>query len=259
MKMDFHAEENQTSYTGRNASGEWRACISELVDIRDQAVADIGCGGGIYSRAFVDLGAAHVSAVDFSAAMLDAARAYCAGVADISFHQGTAMATGLEDAGYDVVLERAVIHHVADYDHNFAELFRILKPGGLVIIQDRTLADVQQPPSVEHIRGHFFHVFPHLLATEAARRPAEETVQQALTRSGFARIRSRTLWETRKVHINRAALADDIVQRRGRSLLHALTDDELQQLVEYVQAQLPEGTVVEKDRWTLWVAERPFD
>jgi ubiquinone/menaquinone biosynthesis C-methylase UbiE len=259
MKMDFHAEENKTSYTGRGASDEWRECVSGLVDIRDKAAADIGCGGGIYSRALMELGAAHVSAVDFSAAMLEGARDYCAGIGGISFQQGTVMATGLEEARYDFVLERAVIHHFDEYEQNFAELFRILKPGGQLIIQDRTMTDVQQPPSVDHIRGYFFQAFPRLLETEAARRPDDEKVQQALVRSGFARVESCALWETRKIHRNKAILADDILKRTGRSLLHALADDELQQLVDYLQDQLPEGNLVEKDRWTLWTAERPGD
>ena len=259
MGMDFHAQENKTSYTGRGASDEWRQCIAALVDIRNKAAADIGCGGGIYSRALVELGAAQVSAVDFSAAMLEGARDYCAGIENISFQQGTVMATGLADERFDVVLERAVIHHFDEYEQNFAELFRILKPEGLLIIQDRTIADVQQPPSVEHIRGYFFQAFPWLLDTEVGRRPDAEKVEQALIRSGFTRVKSCTLWETRKLHTSLAQLGDDILRRTGRSLLHALTDEELQRLVDYLQNQLPEGNLVEKDRWTLWSAERPAD
>lgn len=59
--------------------------------------------------------------------------------------------------------------------------------------------------------------------------------------------------------MNKAVLADDILNRTGRSLLHALTDDELRRLVDYLHEQLPEGNLVEKDRWTLWSAERPVD
>ncbi len=257
MEMDFHATANKTSYTGRHASDEWRECISGLIDVRDKTAADIGCGGGIYARALVELGAAHVAAMDFSTAMLDGARKDCAGIAAISFQQGTAIATGLEASRYDLVLERAVIHHLDAYDQNAAEVFRILKPGGKLIIQDRTIADVRQPPSAEHIRGYFFQAFPRLLDVETARRPDDEQIQHALVRCGFAHVQSSTLWETRKVHVDKATLAEEVLKRTGRSLLHALTDDELQQLVRYLHDQLPEGKLFEKDRWTLWVAERP--
>ena len=259
MRIDFHAQENKTTYTGRGASSEWREFISGFVDVRGRVAADIGCGGGIYTRALVELGVAQVYAVDFSTAMLEGAREACGGIEAISFHQGTAVATGLGDATCDLVLERAVIHHLDAYDQNCAELFRILKPGGQLVIQDRTMADVQQPPSVEHIRGYFFQVFPHLLETEGSRRPDDEQLQQALTSSGFIGVQSHTLWETRKTYLKRADLADDILKRTGRSLLHALTDDELQQLVDYLEGHLPEGNLVEKDRWTVWTAERPVD
>ncbi len=143
--------------------------------------------------------------------MLEAARETCTGIEAISFHQGTAMSTGLGDATCDVVLERAVIHHLNAYDPNFAELFRILKPGGQVIIQDRTMADVHQPPSIEHIRGYFFQVFPRLLETEGARRPEDAQVQQALMGNGFTCVQSHTLWETRKIHLHKNALGDDLL------------------------------------------------
>ncbi len=59
--------------------------------------------------------------------------------------------------------------------------------------------------------------------------------------------------------MNRTALSDDLLKRTGRSLLYALTDDELQQLVDDLQGDLPDGRLVEKDRWTLWTAERTVD
>ncbi|SDN00730.1 hypothetical protein [Paenibacillus jilunlii] len=52
-----------------------------------------------------------------------------------------------------------------------------------------------------------------------------------------------------------------MLQRKGRSILHELTDNELVELVSFMKERL--GTVQptvqpieEKDRWTVWVAEK---
>lgn len=42
-------------------------------------------------------------------------------VNNVSLRQGTAIATGLGEATCDLVLERAVIHHLEAYDQNCAE------------------------------------------------------------------------------------------------------------------------------------------
>jgi hypothetical protein len=39
--------------------------------------------------------------------------------------------------------------------------------------------------------------------------------------------------------------------------LHDLDDAQLQELVQFIQAQLPDGDeIVEQDRWTIWFAKK---
>jgi hypothetical protein len=50
---------------------------------------------------------------------------------------------------------------------------------------------------------------------------------------------------------------DDLLERRGRSILHELSDSELEELVDYIEAKLSElnsNLIVEQDRWTIWTA-----
>ncbi len=55
---------------------------------------------------------------------------------------GDALAIPLQTSSMDVVTCRAVLHHIADLDGLFAELQRILRPGGVLLVQDGTrLAD----------------------------------------------------------------------------------------------------------------------
>lgn len=255
MAIDFHSKANRASYTGRRADPGWFDALRRIVDPKGKHVADIGCGGGIYSRAWREMGAPAVVGVDFSQEMVAAAREQAAGIPQICFRQGHAAATGLPSGGADIVFQRALIHHLKNYEACFAEAHRVLVPGGMLIVQDRTPADVDLPGSVEHVRGYFFECFPKLLAVETARRPTDDVVRTALQGAGFHDIQSSVLWEVRKFHQDREQLTQDLAARTGRSLLHHLTDGELKELISYMESRIPaDGPVIEKDRWTLWSA-----
>ena len=104
MPIDFHDEKNRHSYAQREADRSWREAIQELVHVTGRAVLDIGCGGGIYSRALAEMGAAHVTGVDFSQEMLAAATEYSRDYPQIRFVAGNALDTGLPGEEYDLIL-----------------------------------------------------------------------------------------------------------------------------------------------------------
>jgi hypothetical protein len=136
------------------------------------------------------------------------------------------------------------------------EAHRLLRPGGLCIVQDRTPEDVGQPGSERHPRGLILERFPRLREVERGRRPAAEELAAELRDAGFAEVRVRSLWEVRRVHAAREDFLREIGERKGRSLLHELDDAELGALVGHLAERLPDGPLTETDRWTLWVARR---
>ena len=78
---------------------------------------------------------------------------------------------------------------------------------------------------------------------------------ETLKEIGFKEIQEVKLWETRKVYEEKAQLLQDIRNRTGRSILHELEEEELQQLVKHIDDSLDtDSTIVEKDRWTIWKA-----
>lgn len=255
MPIDFHSELNRHTYDRRDSSADWAQAVMQLVEPRGRRIADVGCGGGIYAKAWLDLGAEAVFGVDFSAQMVAAASERLKDYPQASISQGDACATGLAAGSVDIVFERALIHHLERYEGCFAEAKRLLAPGGVFLVQDRTTADVEAAASVEHLRGYFFECFPRLLEIERSRRSKSGEVENALQRAGFAQIAVRTVWETRKTYENYDELARDLAARTGRSILHELSDSELQKLIAYIQVRLPDnGPIVEKDRWTFWAA-----
>lgn len=257
MTIDFHSEKNRYTYASRKAHDGWAKAILDVVDPRGARIADVGCGGGIYSNAWADLGVAAVVGIDFSEQMVIAARENAQQRLNVSFQQGSAENTGLPSENFDVVFERALIHHLQDFDDCFAEAYRLLVAGGKLIIQDRTPEDVQIPGSSEHIRGYFFELFPRLTEFETKRRPKDERVHDALLKAGFSNIESKNLWETRKVYDHFDLLAQDLRGRTGRSILHELDDGEIEQLIEHIGNQIDKSQAIfEKDRWTLWAAKK---
>jgi len=257
MSIDFHSQENKYTYGTRKANESWARAVEAAVDPRGKRVVDVGCGGGIYSQAWDDLGAQSVIGIDFSEQMVAAAREKAHGRARLSFQVGTAQATGLAAGAADIVFERALIHHLQEYYECCAEAYRLLAPGGTLLIQDRTPEDVGIPGSPTHIRGYFFDCFPRLSALEAGRRPTDAKVRDALREAGFQSLESATLWETRKVHAHFDDLAQDLASRNGRSILHELSDEELQTLITYIGERTGQAEPVEEqDRWTLWIARK---
>ncbi|WP_025026932.1 class I SAM-dependent methyltransferase [Caldalkalibacillus mannanilyticus] len=257
MTINFHDEKNKSSYTTRTADDSWIQLIHNNVHVSNKQMADIGCGGGIYTKALLSMGAAHVTGVDFSEAMLKGAAEYCHAIDNVTFRQGDAYQTTLPANQLDIVLERALIHHLKDIDACFKEAYRVLKKKGFLIIQDRTPQDCLVPGSENHIRGYFFEKFPHLIHTEVSRRYDSGQVKKALETNGFRLEKQLSLWETRCEYLHFEELEKDLLLRAGRSILHELTDEQLCELVAFIRDRLPDttGKMIEKDLWTIWIAQ----
>lgn len=259
MTINFHDEQNKYTYAARSADQGWIELLRPYFEHKPEIALDIGCGGGIYSKALLDLGTNLVMGMDFSESNLEGARDNCRAYENISFVQGNALDTGLPDATADVILERALIHHIRDLDACFKEASRLLKSGGLFIVQDRTEIDCLLPGSENHIRGYFFEKYPKLILKETERRYSSPAVLRSLAQHNFEIIEEISFWETRRIYHDIHDLEQDLLNRTGRSILHDLDEHELRALVDYILGTFQDKQgkqILEQDRWTLWIAKR---
>jgi ubiquinone/menaquinone biosynthesis C-methylase UbiE len=106
--------------------------ISELVraHLPCEAFLDAGCGDGRYLAALAEELPARRAGLDLSERILETARARL----DADLRQASLEAIPFADGEFDLVLCSQVIEHVLDADAAVAELVRVLRPGGTLVI-----------------------------------------------------------------------------------------------------------------------------
>ena len=115
-------------------------------------VADFGCGVGMTTRMLAEMVGPSGSAtgVDFSAAQVEEAREISAraGVGNVAFVQANACETGLPRASFDLAYCRFLLLHLPNPAACIAEMLAVLKPGGILVLEDGDLTTaMSQPPS----------------------------------------------------------------------------------------------------------------
>ncbi len=166
-----------------SASGQWDHLRAELFGDRFHlhallalldptlTVGDLGCGTGQVS----DLIAPHVAkviAVDGSTDMVQAARKRLKGFNQVDIRRGDMEALPIDEAQLDIAVVTLVLHHVPEPARALAEIHRVLKCGGRVLIVDMLPHDRQE---YQQQMGHVWLGF------------SEKTMKKYLEAAGFDR------------------------------------------------------------------------
>jgi demethylmenaquinone methyltransferase / 2-methoxy-6-polyprenyl-1,4-benzoquinol methylase len=169
-------------------------------------ILDLGCGTGELTRLTAHhFPEAEVVGVDFTAAMIAVARRRTSGPSNgrrIGYGRGTAMHLPFADGTFDLATNAFLARNLADLDGALAEMRRVLRPGGVLLVLEIT--EPASPTFGAVFHAYFDHVVPWLGAAvdsagpyrylpESLRRlPSRAKFRHALARAGFPRTEART-------------------------------------------------------------------
>jgi len=139
---------------------------------------DIGCGTGNYTHEFQSSGFSFVG-IDPSQTMLDVANQ---GSSSAEFVLGNSEQVDFPKEHFSGITASLTIHHWKDLEKGFAELYRVLKSKGRLIVFTST---------PKQMRGYWLnHYFPKMLHDSIIQMPSLDRVLSALVSAGFETVKT---------------------------------------------------------------------
>lgn len=145
-------------------------------------VLDVACGPGLTACA-VAATAAHVTGIDLTPAMLERAKARQAdlGLTNLDWQLGDVYALPFDDDSFSLVLTRFSFHHFLNPAAVLAEMIRVCRPGGRVMVWDST-------PKADKVEA--YNRLEKLKDPSHARALTEDELPAIVSASGLKNIRT---------------------------------------------------------------------
>ncbi|MEK9626216.1 MAG: methyltransferase domain-containing protein [Gammaproteobacteria bacterium] len=133
MKIEGPIGEVQRRMAQTKEGMSRRKATFEALDIRlGQRILDLGCGGGSLLRelALAVGPKGEAVGIDPSEDQINAAKALCEDLDNVTLVAGSATQTDFESKSFDSVASIQVLEYIADVESTLKEVRRVLKPGG---------------------------------------------------------------------------------------------------------------------------------
>ena len=142
----------------------WRRnAIRLLMTHSPVEILDVATGTGDFAIAALKTGARHVTGIDISDAMLEVGRSKIEtlGLRDrIKLEKGDSEALNFEDNSFDAVTVAFGVRNFEDLPRGINELFRVLKPGGMVCVLE--FSKPKKFPVKQFYGFYSFYILPFL-------------------------------------------------------------------------------------------------
>jgi ubiquinone/menaquinone biosynthesis C-methylase UbiE len=187
-------------FTGESTAVDARVpLVAAVVDAQPRRILEVGCGWGELAEWVGRETGSEVVAIDLSPRMVELARER-----GVDAQVGDVQALPFAGGEFDVAIAAWMLYHVPDLDRALAELARVLRPGGRLVVATNSrfhLLELRElvgsGPSTlkfsredgeEHLARHFAHVAREDIDGHlefADRAEVEEYVRASISMSPF--------------------------------------------------------------------------
>ena len=129
MPSELAAERGEPSYVWRSGQERRLQMVVQWAKLQAARLLDHGCGEGIYAREFRRRFTPHVDAIDIEAERVAIAKEEIPHAVVGALEQ-----LPYRDSSFDLVFSNEVIEHVKDDRAAAAEMVRVTRPGGRIVI-----------------------------------------------------------------------------------------------------------------------------
>jgi SAM-dependent methyltransferase len=138
LREEFTFQATSFGRSPAMTSAQTLGALVELVPEDSQGRwIDVACGPGVISRAMAGK-VGSVIGIDLTLAMIEEAekRAQEEGIENVSFAVGDATSLDFGDSAFDGAITRLSLHHIPVPTRIVAEIARVVRPGGAVVVSD---------------------------------------------------------------------------------------------------------------------------
>ena len=180
---------------------QWKRFVALQTDLQDeQSCLDLCCGTGDIAREVLrQFPSSKVTGLDFSEEMLNIAESKNTIEMDVKYVPGDAMNIPFQNAVFDAVTIGYGMRNVQDISQFLLEIFRVLKPGGVLVSLD--VGKVRIPILAELNHFYFFHIVPLIgkllmpgeeifkyLPESSLEYPNQDSLKNLMNKMGFQKV-----------------------------------------------------------------------